>query len=186
MHFDPVIAQRTDHRLSHAERVDASADDFDRLVQLFFALVIIARQPARGFFIDLEREGHAALQIETELQTALGATQQFSEQNFVSLGNVLQRLLQFDLGKINREIDFSLGADLLQRDKFAGSGASFFTGGSFIEQLGEFGRLGFGVLLRIGHERDGIERDEFGDRPRRDEDGEDDFPGVAFEHVRIG
>src|SRR5690606_33154402 len=118
LHFDAVGADRTDDRFGDTELVDAITDDLDRLGEVLLAL-IIGHILAHAVISDFEGEGDAALEVETELQAALGLLQQVIHEDGVALLDVAQRGLEFDLGEELREVDALLGADLLEGDEDA-------------------------------------------------------------------
>ena len=113
LNLNSVRADRTDDGLGHTELVHPVTDNFDRFGQILFALVVgdIVRD---AVVLDFEHEGNAALEIETELETALGLLQKVIEQDRVALLHILEGLLETDLGKELREIDALSLTDLLE------------------------------------------------------------------------
>ncbi len=165
--LDAVVADRADDGFDHAKGIDAGADDLDRLGQ--FVLADVGGIVAHRLGIDLKRDSDAALQVEAELELALGAAEEFVEQDVVAFLDVLQRALDVDVRVIFREIEFPLRSNLLERHEDARGLAGSLARGGFVEQFGEFSRLGRGVRARIAGERLILQRDQFGHRKGHDQ-----------------
>ena len=182
--LDTVVAHRPDQGLGHAEGVDPRADDLDRLAQLLFLDVVgvLGRDPG----VDLEGDGHAASQVEAELELALGAQQQLIEKDIVSPLDILQRTFQENGGKVLGDVDSALIGYLLQGDKLARGLSRLFAGLCLVQQFAEFGVLEGGVILGVADEGDVLERNELRDRPGSDDYAEHNLPEVAFEHEVVG
>ena len=56
----------------------------------------------------LEGERDAAVQVETELHAALGAAEEFAEEDVVALIDILQIRLEADLREVDREVELAL------------------------------------------------------------------------------
>jgi len=92
--LDAVLAHGADHGLGDAEGIDAGGDDVDGLGKLLLAGVLGQLGGGRG--VNLERDGDAALKVETELELALRAREQLGEEDGVPLLDVLQFALELD------------------------------------------------------------------------------------------
>jgi hypothetical protein len=95
------LSRRADDGLSDTETVDAVAEISIALVS--FSLRVSRLDVGRSLFVNLEGEGHAALEIEPELQRALGAAEEFGQEDVVALLDILQGFLQADAGEILRK-----------------------------------------------------------------------------------
>jgi len=73
--LDPVGPDRADQGLGHAHRVDARADDVDRLGELLLAGRLLVVASGLRPQIGLKRKAHAALEVQAHLQTRLGAVE---------------------------------------------------------------------------------------------------------------
>jgi hypothetical protein len=138
--LDAVRADRADDGLADAEAVDTVADDLDGLGELLIADVLGIG--AEGALVDLQGEGDAAFQVETELEPAVGAAEQLVEEEVVALLDVRQRGLELDVREELGEVELLLGTDLLERHVDTGSTPGLNTGGDLAQELSEFGRLG--------------------------------------------
>ena len=181
LHLDAVRSDRTHDGHGHAETVDTVADDFDRFDQLFRTLDFI--HIAKRRLVHFEGEGHAALEIETELKPALRLREQMLEQEVVALGDVAHGALQRNVREIFlREVDLPLVGDVAQGDKNRGGllvvEACLRIGQQGLE-LG-FGGTGFGddVVGKIPI----LERCERECRPHHDGKAQHELPQVAFKH----
>ena len=157
LHLDAVVAHRAHDRLGHAEAIDAGGDDFDRLGELLLPLGDLGagRAPAG----DLQREGHAAIQVEAKLESAFGAFLQLVQQDVVAPLDVFQRGLQPDLREELREVELALFADLLEGDEDRGGLTRGDAIAGLLHQGGELGRLGPGLGLDVLVKRPVPERD---------------------------
>src|SRR5688572_928272 len=184
LNLDPIVANGSDYGFGDAEAIDARTDDLDRLLQLFLPLIgidVLARLVPR-----LEGEGHAALQIETELQPAAREAIELVEQNVIPLLDILQRAFEPDMREILREVDLPLGADLLQRDELTRGLEVLDACRRFIEQFPEFSLFRGGMGANVGGEGYVLDRNKLHDRPRHDGEAQHELPEVAFEHWSIG
>ena len=182
--LDAVGADLTDDGLGDAEGVDAGLDDVDRLADFFLpreVIVLVGRAVDR-----FERDRDAAGEIEAELEAALRLAEKLVQEDVVALLDILERVLEPDFREERREVEFALLADLLESDKFAGGLAGGFAGSGFVKELGEFRRLHRRVRFRVDDEVRVFQGKKFRHAPRRDGEGEQNLPEVAFEHVSIG
>ena len=182
--LDAVLTDRPEHWFGDAQAVDAGADDLDRLLQLFLALVGV--EVLAGGLNRLEREGHAALEVEAELEPAAGEAQQLRQQDVVALLDVPQRLLEADVREVLGEIQPALPAELLEGDELAGRLQRLLPGGRFLEQFAELGGLGGGVRADVVDEGLVLQGQELGARPGQHGHGQDQLPQIAFEHGAFG
>ena len=184
MDLDPVIADRSNDGLGDAESIDTGFDDFDGLLELLLALVLV--DVFTGDVDGLKGEGNSASEIQAGLQAALGTAEQFGQQDVVPLFDVPQGLLESHLREILRQIELPLLADLLQRDEFARGLKALFPRGGLLKELGELRRLRLGVGTNVVHEGLVLEGNQLRDRPHQDGEAGHELPQVAFEHVRLG
>ena len=178
--LDAILADRADDRLGDAKGIHAIADDLDRLGELFRAGLPTVLGHRIG--VDLEGERDAAFEIEAELEAALGAAEEFVEEDVVALLDVLERRLEADLREVDREVEFLFATDLLEGDVDAGGLAGLHAGIDLGEELAEVGRLGGGFLFNVGAEGLVLQRHEGEHGPQRDGGGQDQFPEIATEH----
>ena len=87
------VAHRADDRLGHAEGIHAQLHDLDGLVDHVSVgdLGLLGGTLAAGLGagrVDLEGEGHAALEVEAQLETALGTDEHLLQHDAVALGLV--------------------------------------------------------------------------------------------------
>jgi len=185
LHLDARFAHLADERLGHAERVDAVADDLDRLGDFLLPRVRVGRLVVRP--VDrLEREGDAAGEIETERKPALRAAEQLVQNDVVPLLCITEGGLQLDVRKELREVDLALLADLLEGDEIARGLEVLFPRGRLLQQLAQLRLFGGGVGADVVGERDIMKRDDLRGRPYEGRRGDDELPEVAFEHGSFG
>jgi hypothetical protein len=106
-------------RLVPTGRITGSATPkaFTRLLMISIALcdlflldVDVALAGERAL-VDLEGHGDATREIEAALEAALGTAQHLAEEDIVALLDVLQRILETDVGEVLREVDLAVLAD---------------------------------------------------------------------------
>jgi len=182
--LDAVLTDRPEHRFGDAQAVDAGADDLDRLLELLLPLVgvqVLARGLDR-----LERESHAALEVEAELEAPAGQAQQLRQQDVVAFLDVLERLLETDVREVLGQIEPALAAELLEGDELTGRLQRLLPGGCLLEQFAELGGLGGGVGADVVGEGLILQGQELGARPGQHGHGQDQLPQIAFEHSTFG
>ena len=108
--FDPIVSDRADDRFADAESIHPGADDIDRLGELFLHVSRIAR---RHLGIDFEGDRDAAVQVQPELEPALGPPQQLVHQDVVAAGDVVQRAFDPNVRIILCQVELALGRYLL-------------------------------------------------------------------------